>query len=143
MVLREKGRSRLAYLAGDMDASFWRLDNRDLGRELLNTIEWIMNGDHAVSVKGEGLMEVFAWQTEPGFALHMVNYNAPNAFRGKMRKPIALGPQEVTWTLPAGASIRKASLLRAGKDLHFQQQGRTVHLTVPAVGAYEVVALEV
>ncbi len=143
VVLQEKGRSRLAYLAGDVDASFWRLDNRDLGRELLNTIQWVMNGNHAVTVDGEGLMEVFAWQTEAGFTLHMVNYNSPNAYRGKMRKPIALGPQAVSMVLPEGARIRKASLLRAGTEVPFKQQGRRVELTVPSVGSYEVVALEV
>jgi Hypothetical glycosyl hydrolase 6/Beta-galactosidase trimerisation domain len=143
IVLREKGRSRLAYLSGDMDASYWRLDNGDLGRQLLNTIQWVLNESNPVKVTGEGLMEVFAWETEPGFTLHMVNYNGPNAYRGKMRKPITLGPQTVRFELPHDVKIKRASLLRAEKPLPFSQHGRTVEFTVPAVGAYEVVALEV
>jgi hypothetical protein len=143
VVLQQKGQSRLAYLAGDMDASFWRLDNHDLGRQLLNTIQWVIGDTNPVSVEGEGLIEVIAWETEPGFAIHMVNYNGPNAFRGKMRKPITLGPQSVRLTLPRDVKIKTATLLRAGKPVHFQQQGRTVHLTVPSVGSYEVVAFEV
>jgi hypothetical protein len=143
VVLREKGKSRLAYLSGDMDASYWRLDNWDLGRQLLNTIQWVMGDNNPVTIEGEGLMEVYAWETEPGFALHMVNYNGPNAFRGKMRKVVSLGPQTVRMVLPRDVTIRKASLLRAEKPLTFQQHGRVITFTVSAVGSYEVAALEV
>ena len=143
VVVREKGPSRLAYLAGDMDASYWRHDNWDLGRQLINTINWMLGDKNPISVKGEGLMEVFAWETEPGFALHMVNYNSPNAYRGKMRKAMTLGPQAVEMTLPRDVKIKKASLLRAETPLRFEQHGRRVTFTVPSVGSYEVAALEV
>jgi hypothetical protein len=36
MVSRETGNSRLVYLAGDVDSSFWRLDHMDLGRQMSN-----------------------------------------------------------------------------------------------------------
>jgi hypothetical protein len=143
VVLREIGKSRLAYLAGDVDASHWRLDNWDLGRQLLNTIQWVLGENNSVTVTGEGLMDVHAWETEPGFAIHMVNYNGANAFRGKMRRPIALGAQSVRVVLPRDVTIKKASLLRAEKPLVFHQRGRVVEFTVPAVGSYEVAALEV
>ncbi|WP_116090476.1 alpha-amylase family protein [Sphingomonas crusticola] len=143
VVTRQVGAARLAYLAGDMDATYWRLDNPDLGRQLINTIHWLLDGKAPVSVTGDGLMEVIAWQTGPGYALHMLNYNGPNAFRGHMRKPVPLGAQAVRMTLPDGASVRSAKLLRAGRTVAFQQTGRTIDLTVPAVDAYEVLALEV
>lgn len=143
VVLQQRGSSHLAYLAGDMDASYWRLDNWDLGRQLTNTIQWVLGDSNPVQVEGEGLMEVFAWETEPGFALHMVNYNGPHAFRGAMRKLLPLGPQSVRLELPREVSIKSVSLLRAGTPVEFHQQGRVVSLTVPSVGAYEVVALEI
>lgn len=143
VVLQEKGKARLAYLSGDMDASHWRLDNWDLGRQLLNTIQWVLGDKNSVKVEGEGLMEIFAWETEPGFALHMINYNSPNAYRGKMRKPVTLGPQTVRFELPRNVTIKKASLLRAESPLTFKQHGRVVEFTVPAVGSYEIAALEI
>lgn len=143
VVLRESGRSRLAYLAGDMDASYWRLDNPDLGQQLVNAIAWQLEGRNPLSITGEGLMEVIGWKTRPGYALHLLNYNGPNAFRGQMRTMVALGPQKVRWTLPDATPIRGAKLLHAGKSVPFQQSGRTVELTVPKVDLYEVVALEV
>jgi hypothetical protein len=88
-------------------------------------------------------MEVCAWKTESGFAVHMLNYNGPNAFRGRMRTPVTLGPQIVRLELPLDAKIRSASLLWAERPLEFRQHGRTVAFTVPSVKAYEVAALEV
>ena len=142
VVLQERGKSRLAYLPGDVDASYWRLDNWDLGRQLLNTIQWVLGDRNPVRVEGEGLVEVSAWETEAGFALHIVNYNGPNAFRGKMRKPVTLGPQTVRLELPRDVGIKKAFLLKAEKPLTFQQKGRTVEFTIPSIGSYEVAALE-
>jgi hypothetical protein len=143
IVVREKGKARLVYLAGDMDASYWRTDNVDLGRQILNAIQWILRDGNPVSVQGEGLMEVCAWETEPGFAIHMVNYNGPHAFRGRMRTPVALGAQQIRFELPREVKIRSATLLRAEIPIKFQQHGRIVELTVPTVKLYEVVALEV
>ncbi|HXE08186.1 MAG TPA: alpha-amylase family protein [Acidobacteriaceae bacterium] len=142
IVAREQGASRFCYLAGDTDASFYRLDNGDLARQMLNAVNWTLNGKAGVNIAGDGLMEVTAWETEPGFALHMVNYNGPNAYRGKMRKLLPLGPQTVRMELPRDVRIQRASLLRAEKPLPFRQNGRIVEFTVPSVGAYEVAALE-
>jgi hypothetical protein len=143
VVMREAGGSRLVYFAGDMDASYWRLDNADLERQLINAVRWVVKENNPVEVKGEGLMEVIGWETDGGFAIHLLNYNGPNAFRGRMRKPVTLGAQTVRVQLPRDVKVKDASLLRAEKKVAFQQKGRTVELVVPAVGIYEVVALEV
>jgi len=118
------------------------MDNWDLGRQLLNTIQWVIGDRNPVKVEGEGLVEVCAWETESGFAIHIVNYNGPNAYRGNMRKPVTLGPQTVRLEHPRDGRIIKASLLRAEKPLIFRQHGRTVEFTVPSIGSYEVAALE-
>jgi hypothetical protein len=126
-----------------MDATYWRLDNPDIGRLLVNTIRWQLNGNVPVSVDGDGLMEVIAWQTQPGYAIHLLNYNGPNAFRGHMRKLIPLGPQVVRVTLPSVKPIRAVRLLRAGGTATFRQSDRTIEVSVPSVDLHEVVALEV
>lgn len=143
VVLRKVGKSRLVYFAGDMDASYWRLDNTDLERQLANAVRWLMGDNSPIQVKGEGLIEVIAWETEPGFAIHLLNYNSPNAFRGRMRKPASIGEQTVRFQLPRDVKIKTAMLLHAETKLEFKQTGRAVELTVPSVGIYEVVALEV
>ena len=143
LMSREVGNSRLVYMAGDVDSSFWRLDNMDLGRQMSNAMRWLLKGNNAVDVEGNGLMEVIGWETQRGFAVHLLNYNGANAFRGHMRKPIALTAQKVRIKLPSEKKIRQASLLHAGTTIAFQQTGNHVSLTVPKVEMYEVVALEI
>src|SRR5579871_324691 len=77
IVLRDRGQSRLAYIPGDIDRSFWRSGNPDLSRLLQNVITWLVHGRPPVRVSGEGVLELFAWETEPGFALHLLNYTTP------------------------------------------------------------------
>jgi len=88
-------------------------------------------------------MEVIAWETEPGFAIHLLNYNGPNAYRGRMRRPVRLGEQKVRIQLPREVRIKDARLLRTEKNVTFQQKGRVIEVSVPSVGIYEVIALEV
>ena len=88
-------------------------------------------------------MEVIGWQTQPGYAIHLLNYNGPNAFRGHMRKLVPLGPQTVRVMLPDARPVRAVHLLRAGGTAAFKQTERTIEVVVPSVGLHEVVALEV
>ncbi len=81
MVLRESGVSRLAYFPGDIEPTMWLSGQTDLSRLLANTIRWVA-GEALVSVEGKGLVEIFAWETEPGFAVHVLNYTNPNAHHG-------------------------------------------------------------
>jgi hypothetical protein len=141
VVTKQVGAARCVYFAGDMDATFWRLDNPDIGRLLSNSIRWLLNGKMPVTVSGEGLIEVIGWQTQPGYAIHLLNYNGPNAFRGHMRTLVPLGPQVVRLTLPEDRHIGSAELLRSGGSVPFHQSGRTLEITVPKVELHEVIAL--
>jgi hypothetical protein len=142
LVLRERGRSRLAHLTGDNEATYWRTGGDDLARLVANTVRWVANGDAGPSVEGDGLIETFAWVTEPGYAVHLLNYTNPNAYANTLRKEYAIGPQTVHLTLPDTKPIRRATLLKAGGALAFTQNGRDLRFTVPRVAEYEVAAFE-
>ena len=87
------------------------------------------------------MAEVFAWETEPGYALHILNYNNPNMTRGFVRRFYAIGPQQVEFDVTAGKKVSGVRALRAGRSLPFKQSGRTVRFEVPSVIDYEVIAL--
>ena len=142
VVLRERGRSRLAHFAGDVEGSFWRTGDDDLAALIANTIRWVAHDDIGPVVEGDGLIETFAWQTEPGYAVHLINYTNPNAYAKTFRKQYRIGPQSVRLTLPDAKPIRRATLLRAGTGVPFQQTGRTLSFTVPGLAEYEVAAFE-
>ena len=141
-VFAENGKSRVAYFSGDIDRTFWRSGNTDLGQVLENVLRWLRRETRPpVTVSGEGVVELFAWETDPGYALHIVNYTNPNMTRGFVRRFYEVGVQEVEFEVAEGKKIVRVRASRAGADLPFQQNGRLVSFQVPSVSDYEVIAL--
>jgi len=143
VVIRERGSSRLVYFPGDVERTLWRSGHTDLSLLLRNSIRWVLHGESPVTIEGGGAIETFLWETEPGFALHVLNYTNPNMHRGWIREYFAIGPLKVTLTLPAGKRVSKLELLRAETALPFRQNGGVVEFTIPHVVDYEVAAMEV
>jgi len=142
VLLREQGRSRVVYFPGDVERTFWRSGNPDLGRLLAQAIRWLRGPEPApVTVDGEGVVEAFAWETEPGYALHLLNYTNPNMTRGFVRRFYAIGSQTVRFDVAPGRTITRVEALRVRRALPFRQQGTAVRFEVPGVVDYEVVAL--
>ena len=141
-VFRERGNSRVAYFAGDVDRTFWRSGNPDLSRLLQNSVRWLRgNRTLPVTIEGDGLLEAFAWETEPGYALHLLNYTTPNLTWGLVERSYAIGPQRVRFEIAPGRTLKRVEALRSGRALPFQQDGTAVRFEVASVVDYEVVAL--
>ena len=105
VVISEKGGSRRIYFPGDIERTAWRSGNTDVTRMLQNSIRWILHGNSPITVDGPGVVEIFAWETDPGFAVHILNYNNPNLHKGWIRRHNAIGPQTVRMDMPEGAKI--------------------------------------
>lgn len=141
VVLRERGKSRLAYFPGDIESSMWLAGHTDLTRLLQNTIRWVAGESVPVTVEGKGLIEIFGWETEPGFAVHVLNYTNPNVHRGWVREFYPIGEQRVRFVLPSAQQVKRVELLRAERDIPFHMAGNSVEFTIPSVVSYEVAAL--
>jgi hypothetical protein len=141
VVLRQKGASRLIYFPGDIERTMWKSGHTDLARLLQNSIRWVAGGSAPVTVEGDGVIETFAWETQAGFAVHVLNYTNPAMHRGWIRKFYPIGPQTVRMTLPAGRRVTRVELLRAERQIPFAGGTRTVEFTIPRVVDYEVAAL--
>ncbi len=141
VVLREKGKSRLAYFSGDIEPTMWQSGHTDLSRLLQNSIRWIAGTGAPVTVEGKGLIETFAWETEAGFAVHVLNYTNPNAHRGWFREFFPIGEQRVRFQLPAGRRVTRVELLCAERDIPFNVVGDSVEFTIPSISDYEIAAL--
>jgi hypothetical protein len=141
VVVRELGASRLAYFPGDIEPTMWLSGHTDLSRLLVNAIRWVAGAPAPVSVEGKGLVEVFAWETEPGFAVHVLNYTNPNAHHGWFSEFYPIGAQKVRFKLPEGRRVTRVELLRAERDIPFHAVGNAVEFTIPSVTDYEVAAL--
>ena len=140
-VVLTEGKGRTVYFTDDIDRTFWRSWNRDLGAILANAVRWAGKDAFNAKVVGAGLLDVFYWQTEPGLALHLVNYTTPALMKGPAREISIVGKQEVRLQAPAGFKASKATLLSGPTEVPFQTQGSQIVLTVPQVGEYEVIAI--
>ena len=143
VVLREIGSSRVAWFPGDIERTYWLTGHGDLLRLLHNTIRWITRDESVVHVEGEGFIEMSAWETGPGYAVHLLNYTNPNAHHGWLQAVYPLGQQIVSITLPAGVKVKSVELLSAGSSVPFRMEGETLRFTIPRVDDYEVAAITV
>jgi hypothetical protein len=84
---------------------------------------------------------MFAWETVPGYAVHLLNYSNANAFHGWLQSVEPLGPQQVSMKLPAGVRVKSVELLRSERTVPFDLRGDVLRFTVPSVEDYEVAAV--
>jgi hypothetical protein len=138
MVIREMGESRVVYFPTDIDKSIWNSSSADLSKLIQQAVKWLVRDNAVVSVEGEGNIEIFVWETEPGFALHILNYNNPNMTRASIRQFYPIGPQKVRMNLPGNVTISKAELIRSETSLKFKQIGNTLEFTIPSIEDFEV-----
>jgi hypothetical protein len=141
IVIRQNGRSRRIYIPGDVERTAWRSGHTDLNMLLKNCIRWIAGDNMPVRIEGQGMIEAFAWETRPGFAVHVLNYTNPAVHKGWLREFYPIGEQRVTVKLPYGSTISKIELLCAGKEVPFQVLGQAISFTIPQIVDYEVAAL--
>ena len=141
VVLHEIGSCRMAYFPGDIERSYWLTGHGDLLRLLHNTIRWITRDERIVQVEGEGFVEMFSWETPPGYAVHLLNYTSPNAHHGWMQSAYPLGPQTVRMKLPQSVKVKSIELLRVGQSIAFGMENQVLRFTIPRLGDYEVAAI--
>ncbi|MGA2076070.1 MAG: hypothetical protein ABSH52_21485, partial [Terriglobia bacterium] len=103
--------------------------------------QWVAGQGQPATIKGEGLIEAFAWETQAGFTVHVLNYTNPAVHRGWIREFYPIGAQRVRLQLPPGRKVLRVELLRAGADVPFQVADGAVALTIPSVVDYEVAAV--
>ena len=84
---------------------------------------------------------LFAWETEAGTAIHIINYNSPNMLRGWVRKTVPLGPQRLRVDVTEGRHVKEVRALRGDAQIPFRQEGTVVMFELPSVPDYEVAVL--
>jgi hypothetical protein len=141
VVMRQKGASRLLYFPGDIERTMWKTGHTDLARLLQNSIRWVAGANPPVTVDGDGVIETFVWETQAGFAVHVLNYTNPAMHRGWLRTFYPIGAQKVRMALPKGRKVTRVELLRAERQIPFTGGTGFVEFTIPRVVDYEVAAL--
>ena len=101
----------------------------------------LKGGSARARIEGKGLIESFAWETSAGYAIHILNYTNPNAFKGWIREYYPIGEQRVTMAVPTGRTISRVELLRVGKDVPFKIVNGAIEFTIPGILDYEIAAM--
>jgi hypothetical protein len=143
VVLREINTSRIAYFPGDIERTFWLTGHGDLLRLMHNTIRWLTHDESIVHIDGDGFIEIFAWETTPGYAIHLLNYTNPNAHHGWMQSTYPLGPQTISMKLPTGVKAKSVELLKPEQPVSFHIENEALRFTIPRVEDYEIAAITV
>jgi hypothetical protein len=141
--LRDLGSSRTAYFSGDIERTYWLTGHGDLLRLMHNTINWLTHDERVVSIDGDGLIEMFCWETEPGYAVHLLNYTNPNTHHGWLRSVYPLGPQTIRMKLPSGVRVKSVQLLEAERTIPFVADAGVLRFTIPKIKDYEVAAITI
>jgi hypothetical protein len=141
VVLRESGPSRTAWFAGDIERTYWLTGHGDLLALLHNTIRWLIDDTSMVRVDGPGFIEMFCWETAPGYAVHLLNYSNPDAQHGWLQTTLPLGAQQVAMKLPSGAAVKSVELLKAERTVPHRLEDQVLSFTIPSVDDYEVAAV--
>jgi hypothetical protein len=141
VVIRETGASRLVYFPGDIERTMWKSGHTDLARLLQNSIRWVAGANPPVTVEGDGVIETFAWETQAGFAVHLLNYTNPAMHRGWLRSFYAIGAQKVKMVLPKDRKVTRVELLRAERQVPFTVVAGSIEFTIPRVLDYEVAGI--
>ena len=134
---------RIAYFPGDIERTYWITGHGDLLRLLHNTIRWLTHGESVVHVEGDGFVEMFAWETQAGYAVHLLNYTSPDAQHGWLQSTYPLGPQTVSMKLPQNVRVKSVELLRGGQTVPIHVDDQIVQFTIPRIDDYEVAAITV
>ncbi len=143
VVLGEMGKSRTAWFPGDAERTFWLTGHGDILRLLHNTLRWVTHDERVVRVDGDGYVEMFCWETDPGYAVHLLNYTSPDAQHGWLQGTFEIGPQTVSMKLPAHVRVTSVELLRTGTSVRFGFEDQMLHFTIPHVTDYEVAAITI
>ena len=86
---------------------------------------------------------MLCWETDPGYAVHLLNYTNQDAQHGWLQGSFRLGPQTVTMKLPERVRVKSVELLKVGSAVQFSFDNQVLHFTVPHVDDYEVAAISI
>jgi hypothetical protein len=140
--LRETGQSRVAYIPGDMDRSFWQIMSPDHATLLGNIIRWALNEEPLVGIKSPGSMiDVSLWEQERSMTAHLVNLTNPMMMKGPFRELIPVSAQ-VKIKTPKGSTVSGVKLLIADEKPEYKIAGEVVTLQVPRILDHEIVAID-
>jgi hypothetical protein len=141
LYLRELGESRIAYIPGDIDRSFWQIMSADHGKLLRNTILWALREKPIVDIKTKGLLDVVVWRQKESMTVHLVNLTNPMMMKGPFRELFSVDAK-VNIKIPENKKVTGVQLLFANTEPTYKIKGNEVSLNISGILDHEIIALD-
>jgi Hypothetical glycosyl hydrolase 6 len=142
LVLREQGKSRIAFLAADVDRRYAREHLTDHGNLLANVIRWAAGDTIPLAVEGPGFLDCHLYRQASRLILHVVNLTSAGTWRAPVEELIAVGPLRISVHLPAGVRVSNARACVRQGDLALSRAPGRVTFTLASILDHEMVVLE-
>lgn len=140
--LREIGKSRIAYIPGDMDRSYWQVMCADHSKMMRNVIRWALNETPMAEVRSEGsIIDVALWRQEKSMTAHLVNLTNPMMMKGPCRELVPVAA-DVSIRLPEHSKVKGVRLLISEEIPRYKIDGEIVTLSIPRILDHEIVAID-
>ena len=141
LYLRELGKSRIAYIPGDMDRSFWQIMSSDHSKLLRNTIMWALNEEPIVDIKTDGIVDVAVWRQKESMTVHLVNLTNPMMMKGPFRKLFSIDVA-VNIKVPENKKVTGVRLLFSDTEPVYKTNGKEISLDISKISDHEIIALD-
>jgi len=140
--LREVGASRIAYIPGDMDRSFWQIMSPDHAKLLQNIVRWALDEAPLAEIKSPGsVVDVALWRQEDSMTAHLVNLTNPMMMKGPFRELLPVSA-EVKIRTPKDSKVTGVQLLVSEQKPEYKVVGDVVALSIPMILDHEIVAID-
>jgi len=100
----------------------WLSGHTDLSLAFAERDSLVAGEDAPVTIEGKGLIEAFAWETEPGFAVHVLNYTNRTHIAGGCASSIRLGSKRSSFACQLEDVLRGSNCFGQKEIFHFTQQ---------------------
>ncbi len=141
LVLRDRGKARVAYMAADLDRRYGRDNLPDHGRLLANIVRWAAGDRIPLEVRGPGLIDCQLYRQPGRLILHLVNLTNAGTWRAPVDELIPVGPFEVRVKLPEDVSGRHIGFLVSALKPAVTSREKWAIFEVKSVLDHEVVVI--
>jgi len=142
LILRETGKSRIAFMPADLDRRFAMENLPDHGNLLANIVRWAAADTVPLAVKGPGLIDCHLYSQPGQLVLHLVNLTNAGTWRAPIDELIPMGPFSVGVRLPSGLVPKRLRLLVSGEEGNISVRGAWANFAVRLIVDHEVAVIE-
>ncbi|HEY0176355.1 MAG TPA: hypothetical protein VGC08_08250, partial [Pedobacter sp.] len=141
LYLREINKSRIAYFPWDIERSFWQLMTPDHLKLLVNTIQWALNEEPLIDVKGPGVIDTAIWMQKKSMTVHLVNLTNPMMMKGPFREliPVEAG---VSFIIPDNRRVKDVKLLMSDQNPVYKIDNNRIILENVKISDHEIIAVD-